>query len=38
MLDLGEYQSLDADNLPPVVYLSPLQTPPPSNGAYFMFV
>ena len=31
MIDLGEYWSLDADNLASAVYLSPVQTPKPSN-------
>ena len=35
MLDLGECQSLDVINLPSAVYLSPIQTPPPSNDGYF---
>ena len=38
MLELGEYQSLDATNLLAAVYLSPVQTPPPTNDGYFMFV
>ena len=38
MLDLGECQSLDANDLPSAVYLAPVQTPPPSNDGYFMFV
>ena len=38
MLDLGECQLLEANNLPSAVYLSPVQTPPPSNYNYFMFV
>ena len=38
MLDLGECQSLDPNNLPSVVYLSPVQTPPTSNDDIFMFV
>ena len=37
MLDLGECQSLYANNSPSAVYLSPVQTPPPSNKRYFMF-
>ena len=36
MLDLEEFQSLDANSLPSAVYLSPVQTPPPSNYGYFM--
>ena len=38
MLDLGDCLSLDTDKIPPAVYVSPVQTPPPSNGGYFMFV
>ena len=38
MLDLGECLSLDTDNLPSAVYISPVQNPPPSNDGYFMFV
>ena len=38
MLDLGEGLSLEADNLPSVVYLSPVQSQPPLNDGYFMFV
>ena len=38
MLDLGEYQSLDANNFQFAVYLSPVQTPQPSNNGYSMFV
>ena len=37
-LDLGECLSLDANNLPPAVYLSPIGTPPTSNYEYFMFM
>ena len=32
MLELRECQSLDTNNLPSAVYLSPVQTPPPSNN------
>ena len=35
MLDLGECQSLDANNLQSAVYLSPVQIP---KDGYFMFV
>ena len=38
MLKLGECQSLDANSLQFAVYLSPVQTPPPSNYGYFIFV
>ena len=38
MLDLGGCQLLDADILTSVVYLSPVQTQPPSNDGYFMLV
>ena len=38
MLDLGECQSLDADNLPSASYLSPVQTSTQSNNCCFMFV
>jgi hypothetical protein len=32
MLELGECLSLDKDNLPSAVYLSPVQTPPTYNA------
>ena len=37
-LDLGEFQSLDADSLPSAVYRSPVETPPKSKNGYFTFV
>ena len=37
MLDFGEGQSLDANDLPSAVYLSPVETPPPSNYDYLTF-
>ena len=37
-LNFGECLSLDADNLPSAVYLSPVETPPKSNDGYFMSV
>ena len=36
--DLGESMSMDADNLSPAVYLSPVETQPTSNDGYFMLV
>ena len=36
MIDLGECQSLDGNTS--AFYVSPVQTPPPSNDGYFMFV
>ena len=38
MLDLGECQAQDLIKLPSAVYLSPVETQPPSNDGYFMFV
>ena len=35
MLKLGECQSLDANNLPYEVYLSPVPTATPSNNSLF---
>ena len=36
MLDLGEFWMLDVNNFPSAVYHSHVQTPPPSDDAYFM--
>ena len=38
MLDLGERVSLDDDNLPSALYLSPVHISPLSNDGNFMFV
>ena len=38
MLNFGECQSLNADNLPYTVNLSPIQTPPPANDGYFLLL
>ena len=37
ILDLGGYQSLDADNLSTAVFLSPVQTSPLLSYGHFMF-
>ena len=36
MIDLGKCQSLDANNLPSAVYMSPVQTPLTSNDGFFL--
>ena len=38
MIDLGECQSLDSNNLPSEIYPPSLQTPPSTNDRYFEFV
>ena len=38
MLALGECRSLDANDFPFAVNLSPVQTLPPLDNGYFMFV